>query len=133
MSFLDKIRDQVSDHIEERRNTHETFKRQHYYENDVFGNVNYGFKDGDFAANSFINLENGKKNALIYGNKQSDYRFTSEDVVSFEPLGKGPVIYYVAKQRPSLRFMLTLRDGKKAQVDIIEFKLREFKSALGIE
>ena len=53
-------------------------------------------------------------------------------MVSCQLIGDGPNIPFGDQRVVTLRYMLTFKDGKKAQADIITDKVDAFKSALGI-
>jgi len=125
MGFMDKLKQLKN----ENRNLVKTTKRMNSV-GAFYGNVNRGVKDGDFWDGSYVNLEDG--GMVIYGSNQDDYLFGKGDVVSCEPIGAGPTIPVRDQKLPSQRFLLTFKDGKKAQADIISNKLGAFQKALGL-
>lgn len=125
MGFMDKLK-QLKD---ENRNLVKTTKRMNSV-GAFFGNVNRGVKNGDFWEGSYVNLEDGKM--VIYGSNQDDYVFGAGDLASCEPLGGGDTIPVRDQKLPSQRVLLTFKDGKKAQADILSNKLGAFQKALGL-
>lgn len=96
------------------------------------GNVNRGVKNSDFWEGSYVNVEN--KRGLIYGSNQEDYTFTAEDIVCFElqekykaEIGKGGNYY------PAKRYLITFKDGKQAQFDLLDDKIDSFKKIFNLE
>ena len=96
----------------------------------LYGNVNRGIKDGDFWQGSYVSIEGS--NAVIYGSAQDDYIITRGSVTGFTLLGNGTNDTVGNDSMPSLRFLMKLADGKKAQADIIYNKVDAFKNAIGI-
>ena len=94
------------------------------------GNVNRGIKDGDFWNGSYLSIEGGC--IVIYGSNQEDYTFGADDVVSFDILDNLKINVNRGNQAcPALRFNITLKDGKKAQADILLEKIDSVKKVLG--
>ncbi|MBR5544533.1 MAG: hypothetical protein IKU66_03580 [Clostridia bacterium] len=96
-----------------------------------FGRVNFGVKDGDFWEGSYVNVEDMV--GVIYSTAYEDYTFTADDIEKFElqedckpEVAKGGD-YYKAK-----RFFVTFKDGKVAQMDLLENKVDIFKNVFNI-
>ena len=95
------------------------------------GNVNRGIKNGDFWEGSYISIENNQ--GVIYGSNQADYSFVGGDIASFELVpGANCIIHKGKESIPGNRFIITFKDGKRAQADIIPAKLPAFNMTLNL-
>lgn len=98
---------------------------------DFCGNVNRGIKNGDFWEGSYINVAGDC--ALIYGSNQPDYVFKGEDVESFELQPSTNVTVSKGNDKiPASRYIITFKDGKRAQADLIPDGLSKLKMTLGL-
>jgi len=129
MGFLDKIKEAFKRFKEENQGFGAAMKRINAP--GFCGNVNRGIKNGDFWEGSYISIENGK--CIIYGSNQTDYVFDGDDVESFEQSSTARLKITKGNQQLSaLRFLITFKDGKRAQADIMETKITEIKLTLGL-
>ena len=97
------------------------------------GDINFGVKDGDFPSGSYISIADEGDKAVIYSTSIDDYFFASEDIASFEFVnGVSRKINANGKDNLTLRFVITFKDGKKAQADIMVDKADELKALLKI-
>lgn len=95
------------------------------------GNVNRGIKSGDFWEGSYLSIENG--HGVIYGSNQPDYVFTGEDIEAFEVVPGATAT--VSKGQDKIvcgRYLITFKDGKRAQADIFPAKLPEVKMTFNV-
>lgn len=129
MGFFDKIKEKAKELKEENRNFGSSMKRINNRAA-FYGNVNRGIKTGDFWEGSYVNIENGK--GVIYGSSQDDYVFGPDDVKGSSFSGQGTVVAVGNERKPSLRFVIEFKDGKKAQMDIIVDKVDLFKASFGL-
>ena len=129
MGFFDKIKEKLSKIKEENKGFGTAMKRIN--SSGFCGNVNRGIKNGDFWEGSYLSVENGK--CVIYGSNQEDYFFDGADVESFEQASTAKIMIAKGNQQlPALRFVITFKNGKRAQADIFELKIAEVKLTLGI-
>lgn len=129
MGFFDKIKETFKRLKEENSGFLDAMKRINAP--GFCGNVNRGIKDGDFWEGSYLSIENGK--CVIYGSNQADYFFEAGDVESFEQVSTAKTMITKGNQQlPAFRFLITFRDGKRAQADIVEMKVSEIKLTLGL-
>ena len=131
MGFMDKIKGIFNKMKEENRNFGTTMKRINNGST-FYGNINRGIKDGDFTMVSYVSIENGQ--GVIYGSNQDDYTFTANDVASFEISSDSfkSTLKVGDAEFPTLRYIITFKDGKKASADLIVAKVDAFKSAFGL-
>lgn len=97
-----------------------------YNDGGFFGNIDKGLKDGDFGIGTYLNVD--RTTGLIYGVNIEDYTFTADNIAGFEidencnaEIAKGGNSY------PATRCIITFKDGKKAQADILKDKVEIFK------
>lgn len=129
MGFFDKVKEFVKKFKEENAGFAKAMKRIN--SSGFCGNINRGIKNGDFWNGSYISIENEK--GVIYGSNQEDYFFSGSDIESFEIIvGAQCTVSQGNNTLPANRFMITFKDGKRAQADIITANLENFKSALNI-
>ena len=129
MGFFDKIKNTIKQIKEENKGFGAAMKRINAA--GFCGNVNRGIKNGDFWEGSYLSVENGK--CVIYGSNQEDYFFDGTDVESFEQASTAKIMISKGNQQLSaLRFIITFKDGKRAQADIIELKISEVQLTLGL-
>ncbi len=129
MGFLDKIKDAIKQIKEENKGFGAAMKRIN--SSGFCGNVNRGIKNSDFWEGSYLSIENGK--CVIYGSNQEDYFFDATDIESFEQISTSKTMISKGNQQfASFRFLITFKDGKRAQADIIELKISEIKLTLGL-
>lgn len=129
MGFFDKIKATINQIKEENKGFGAAMKRINA--SGFCGNVNRGIKNGDFWEGSYLSIENGK--CVIYGSNQEDFFFEAADVESFEQVSTTKLMISKGNQQlPSFRFLITFKDGKRAQADIIELKIAEIKLTLGL-
>ena len=129
MGFVDKIKEFFKRLKEENAGFGEAMKRINA--SGFCGNVNRGIKNGDFWEGSYLSVEAGK--CVIYGSNQSDYFFEGSDVESFEQASTAKIMISKGNQQlPAIRFIITFKDGKRAQADILELKISEVKLTLGL-
>lgn len=129
MGFLDKVKEFFKKLKEENAGFATAMKRINSA--GFCGNVNRGIKNGDFWEGSYISIENG--NAVIYGSNQEDYVFGAEDVASFELVeGVKCTVSKGDQTIPANRFIITFKDGKRAQADIIPGMLLNLQTTLKI-
>ncbi len=113
---------------EDNKNFGKTMKRINSVE--FCGNVNRGIKAGDFWEGSYVNIEEG--NCVIYGSSQDDYIFNGSDIDRFElAVGVNATVSKGNENKPALRYMITFKDGKIAQADILVEKIDVFTKKLG--
>lgn len=99
-----------------------------YNDMGFLGNIDRGLKNGDFGIGVYLNMENNV--GIIYGANIDDYTFSAEDIVDFEV--KKDYAAQIAKggnNYPAKRCIITFKDGKKAQADILSDKFDKFKKA----
>lgn len=128
MGFFDKIKGKIN----EVKDANPNFKTAMARMNNraaFCGNVNVKIKDGDFDYGSYINVEGSK--CVIY-NTKCDYFFDGNDVAGFDLLGDGMKIKVGSEEHLSLRFLISFKDGKKAELDIIVPQVDKLKAALGL-
>ena len=114
---------------EDNKNFGETMKRINA--SGFCGNVNRGIKAGDFWEGSYISMIGG--NGVIYGSSQYDYVFTGSDIDKFEVVvGANATVAQGKEKKPAVRFMITFKDGKVAQADLLADKVNEFEKELGL-
>lgn len=129
MGFFDKIKAKINQFKEENKGFAAAMKRINAA--GFCGNVNRGIKNGDFWEGSYLSLENGK--GVIYGSNQEDYVFDGADVQSFEQASTASIMISKGNQKnPARRFIITFKDGKRAQADIMDMKISEVKLTLGL-
>ncbi len=97
---------------------------------DLYGNINYRVKDGDFKQMSYISIIGGY--GVIYGSAQPDYVFSGTDIASFTETGKKVNASLGNQQIPADCCIIVFTDGKKAEADIYSEKLIDFKTKLNI-
>ncbi len=90
----------------------------------LYANVNMRVKDGDFRQGCYLSIIDG--NGVLYGSSQADYVFESGDIVGFEYIGRKSEIKFGNENVLAMTFIITFKDGKKAEADMIVFKLKEF-------
>ncbi len=113
---------------EDNKNFGETMKRMN--STGFCGNVNRGIKGGDFWEGSYVNVSGAQ--AVIYGSSQDDYVFTAADIEGFDHVAGADVSVTIGNdKKPALRYMITFKDGKVAQADIVVAKVDEFTKVLG--
>lgn len=129
MGFLDKIKETFKKLKEENAGFGAAMKRINSA--GFCGNVNRGIKNGDFWEGSYLSIEGGK--CVIYGSNQADYFFEAADVESFEQTSTARIMVSKGNQQlPATRYLITFKDGKRAQADIFELKISEIKLTLGL-
>ena len=113
---------------EENKNFGTTMKRMN--SSDFCGNVNRGIKDGDFWQGSYVNVVGAQ--GVIYGSSQDDYVFTAGDVETFDVVvGADATVAKGNETKPAIRYMITFKDGKVAQADILVDKVDALRKVLG--
>ncbi len=131
--FIQKIKDFFKQLKEENANLKPTMARINDSVN-FCGNINRGFGkgEGDFWNGSYISTEAG--GAVIYGSAQADYHFNGEDIASFELVnGWNGTITMGGKSYNGVRYIITFKDGKKAQADVLVSKIDWLKTKLNID
>lgn len=129
MGFVDKIKEFFKKLKEENAGFGAAMKRIN--SSGFCGNINRGIKNGDFWEGSYISIEGG--HGVIYGSNQPDYTFTGSDITSFEIVpGAKCTVSQGQNTIPCNRFIITFKDGKRAQADIIPAKLSELKLTLNL-
>lgn len=125
--FFQKIKDFFKRLKEENAGFAATMKRIN--SSNCCGDVNRKVKDGDFWNGSYISIEG--THAVIYGSNQADYTFEGKDVESFTVQGSAQISRGNGTL-PGMRYVLKLKDGKTAYVDLIVEKTDFFKNTLGL-
>ena len=129
MVLFDKVKEFAKKFKEENAGVAKAMKRIN--SSGFCGNINRGVNDGDFWNGSYISIEDGK--GVIYGSNQEDYFFSGNDIESFELVADTRCTVSQGNNSiPANRFIITFKDGKRAQADIIAGKLTNFKSALNL-
>lgn len=129
MGFFDKIKDTMKQIKEENAGFGAAMKRMNAP--GFCGNVNRGVKNGDFWEGSYLSVEDGK--CVIYGSNQPDYFFVGSDVESLEQASTAKIMISKGnEQHTALRYIITFKDGKRAQADIMDIKISEVKLTLNL-
>lgn len=127
-NFTDKIKDFFAKIKEENKGFGATMMRINAP--GFYGNVNRNVKNGVFWEGSYISIEDSY--GVIYGSNQSDYVFTGDDIASFDFVDVKCSVSKGNESLPAVRYLISFKDGKTAQADILLKSVESFKAKLGL-